>query len=183
MKVNEKKRGRPAKSQSVLGKKQIISVAKQLMESSGSIPSIRKLSAELNVDAMAIYYYFKNKNHLLEEITTSLISDIYCPLSSDNWQLELLTLCKSYLTLLERYDGLLATLLTMDADGPAQVFVSRFKFITQSLSLSVEDENTFLNLLVDYVHGFAFAKSCDTKQILKIDNIDKPFQLICKSIV
>ena len=182
MKVNEKKRGRPTKSQSTLGKKQIVSTAKMLMENTGSVPSIRKLSAELNVDAMAIYYYFKNKSQLLEEITISLISDIYCPATSDDWELELLSLCKSYLLLLERYDGLLETLLAMESDGPAQVFVSRFKFITQSLALNTRDENNFLSLLVDYVHGFALAKSCDTKQRLKIDDIEQPFQLICKSI-
>jgi len=182
MKVNVKRRGRPTKKQDSLGKEQIISVAKQLMKKTESIPSIRTLSTELNVDAMAIYYYFKNKNELLEEITTSLISDIYCPTKTNEWQSELLKLSKSYLLSLEQYSGLLEILLTMECNSPVEIFISRFKFITHPLQLCSDDENTLLNLLVDYIHGFSLAKNCDKKQILKIDDIDKPFKLICKAI-
>jgi len=182
MKVNVKKRGRPAKNKGSLGKEQIISAAKLLMEQTESIPSIRALSTELNVDAMAIYYYFKNKNELLEEITTSLISDIYCPKKSNEWESELLKLSKSYLLSLERYNGLLEILLNMESKSPVEIFISRFKSITHPLKLSSDDENALLSLLVDYIHGFSLAKSCDKKQILKIDDIDKPFKLICKTI-
>jgi len=182
MKVNEKKRGRPAKNQGLLGKKQIITTAKLLIEQTGKVPSIRGLSTELKVDAMAIYYYFKNKNALLEEIATSLISDIYNPKKSDKWQSELLKLSKSYLLSLERYNGLLEILLTMESDSPVEIFINRFKSITCTLKLSPDDENTLLSLLVDYIHGFSLAQTCDKKQLLNVDDIDKPFALICKAI-
>ena len=46
----------------------IIETAKMLMISDGKVPSIRALSAKLNVDAMAIYYYFKNKEEVFEAV-------------------------------------------------------------------------------------------------------------------
>jgi AcrR family transcriptional regulator len=183
MKVNEKRRGRPSKDQSELGKDNIIKAAKRLMEINGSIPSIRGLAQELDVDAMAIYYYFKNKNELLEAITTSLISDIYCPTDSTDWQLELLTLCKSYLYSLDQYDGLLETLLTMQTSSPANIFTDRFLHIIQPLQLTEFNENNLLNLLVDYIHGFSLAKSCDKSKTLAIDDIEQPVKLICKAAI
>lgn len=182
MKVNEKKRGRPLKSNSTLDKNIIINAAKDLMEQHGKIPSIRKLSATLGVDAMAIYYYFNNKQALLEEITTSLIDDIYSPVNTELWQQELLMLCKSYLAILERYDGLLNTLLTMESDSPAKIFIERFNLIIDPLDISITTQRHFLDLLVDYIHGFALAKSCDEQNRLTIDDVDGPIGLICKAI-
>ncbi|MFC5080198.1 helix-turn-helix domain-containing protein [Vibrio thalassae] len=53
--------------------------AKRLMQMDGKIPSIRRLATELNIDAMAIYYYFKNKDELLEAVAVSLVEGIYLP--------------------------------------------------------------------------------------------------------
>lgn len=70
----------------------------------------------------------------------------------------------------------------MQSNSPAEVFIVRFKFITEPLALSTDDENSLLNLLVDYIHGFSLAKSCDNSQTLIIDDIDKPLALICKAV-
>lgn len=183
MKVNEKKRGRPDKYQDSLSKEVIITAAKCLMENNKSIPSVRALARDLNVDTMAIYYYFKNKDQLLEAITTSLIIDLYHPGADKNWQDELRLLCKSYLSTLAKYDGLLTTLLSMQSESPAMVFVGRFKQITKILALDAETETPFLNLLVDYIHGFSLAMSCDSSSTLTIDDIDPQMTLIFKAVV
>ncbi|OCQ22179.1 transcriptional regulator [Pseudoalteromonas luteoviolacea] len=167
-----KKRGRPQKVQNGLNKSLIVTTAKKMMAQNGSIPSIRKLSAQLNVDAMAIYYYFKNKDALLEAITTSLIEDIHTPADSGDWRKELLTLSKSYLATLSKYDGLLQTLLSMKSDSPAEVFIGRFEKIITPLKLEKKQQKAFLDLLVDYLHGFSLAMSCDKSNTLTIDDID-----------
>jgi AcrR family transcriptional regulator len=181
-KVKEKRRGRPSKEQPSLSKTLIINTAKQSMERSKSVPSIRALASELKVDAMAIYYYFKNKETLLEAITTSLISDMYQPVKSDDWQSELLRLSKNYLETLDKYDGLLKTLLTMKSDSPAAIFTARFREIIQVLALDEKKEGVFLDLLIDYLHGFSLAKSCDTSSILSINDIDVPMTLMFKGV-
>lgn len=173
-----KKRGRPQKGLPTLSKDLIIEAAKKLMINDGKIPSIRALSAELDVDAMSIYYYFKSKNVLLEALTTSLISEIYRPQKSSEWQSELRALAKSYITLLSRYDGLLQTLLTMTSTSPANVFISRFKTIVKGLNMSPAVENVSLNLLADYLHGFSISMSCDSSGQLTIDDLDESLDMI-----
>ncbi len=177
-----KKRGRPQKESKALSKDVIIQAAKSLIVSEGKTPSIRSISAELNVDAMAIYYYFKNKNVLLEELTTSLISEIYQPQKDLKWNVELRKLSKSYITLLSKYDGLLETLLTMKSTSPANVFISRFKIIMKKLNMSTSIENASLNLLADYLHGFSISISCDNTGKLTVDDIDESLDIIFTGI-
>ncbi|SFC33120.1 TetR/AcrR family transcriptional regulator [Pseudoalteromonas denitrificans] len=180
--MTTKKRGRPQKDSNTLSKKLIIETAKKLMIDGGKIPSIRSLSSQLNIDAMAIYYYFKNKNVLLEALTTSLISEIYQPQKTLEWEVELRKLSKSYIALLSKYDGLLQTLLTMKSISPANVFISRFKIIIKELNMNVSIEKAALNLLADYLHGFSFSMSCDSTGKLNVDDIDESLDIIFNGI-
>jgi len=178
----ESKRGRPLKNDKGLNKELIIDKAKYMMLNSGKIPSIRAISKELMVDPMALYYYFKNKNLLLEEITKSLISDIYEPSQSSNWQLELSRLSKSYLTILYQYEGLLHILLSMTSIGPAEVFINRFNSIMRPLNIGERQEKLFLDVLVDYLHGVSIALACDKSNSLTIDYVDQPLEFLIRGI-
>ncbi|MDO6541741.1 TetR/AcrR family transcriptional regulator [Photobacterium sanguinicancri] len=181
MSVNEKKRGRPSGKGSQLSQASIIEQAKNLMQVEGKIPSIRKLSAALNVDAMAIYHYFKNKEALLEAITVSLVTDIYEPKTNAQWQVELEHLCHSYLCLLAQYTGLLETLLSMKSTGPAHVFIDRFNLIIEPLALSDSMQENAIGLLGDYLHGFALAMKC-SDGALTIDMCQGALALYCRGI-
>ncbi|AXY03378.1 TetR/AcrR family transcriptional regulator [Vibrio alfacsensis] len=184
MSVNEKKRGRPAAKQSQLNAENILDTAKLLMKKDGKVPSIRSLATQLNVDPMAIYHYFKNKNALLEALTTSLVEEIYQPKVNEDWQGELKNLCVSYIELLRECNGLLQTMLSMKTYGPAQVFTERYQVIVQSLGLSQEVEKDSLDLLVDYLHGFAFSISCcHDASLIKTEMLDGPLNLICSSLL
>ncbi|WCE30831.1 TetR/AcrR family transcriptional regulator [Vibrio sp. SCSIO 43137] len=183
MSVKEKKRGRPKGSGNQLSTEKIMQAAKSLMKLEGKIPSIRKLATELDVDAMAIYYYFDNKTKLLEAITTSLIDDIYQPTSNQEWQTELFKLSKSYLTLLHTYPGLLETLLGMSCEGPAEVFSQRFYTVIKPLNLSEESARSGLHLLVDYLHGFALAMSCNNSDCeITEQMMEGPLKLYCRGL-
>ena len=116
--VKQTKRGRPVQKQ--LSQDIILDQAKLLILEKGKPPSIRALAAVLNVDAMAIYYYFKNKNALLEAVTISLINEIHDP-QSLHWQQEIYELSKSYLAILDKYRGLLQTLLSSKMIGPGSL--------------------------------------------------------------
>ncbi|PML87631.1 transcriptional regulator [Vibrio breoganii] len=183
MSVNQKKRGRPKGSGNQLSSDAILRMAKSLMKAEGKIPSIRKLASNLNVDAMAIYYYFENKNKLLEAITSSLVNDIYEPVISDDWKSELYKLCTSYLSLHEDYPGLLETMLSMDVRGPAEVFYEKFEQVTKPLAL---DEATTMNgvsLLADYLHGYVLAMSCNSdREALDISMVKGPLQVYCMAL-
>ena len=198
MSVKGKKRGRPAANdpaqRSALSAEHILTTAKSLMREQGKMPSIRALAGALDVDAMAIYYYFKNKQALQTAICQSLIEEIYHPVTPphhDDWQLHLHALCVSYLTLLGTYAGLLDTFLSMPDGGPAHVFIGRFEQIIAPLGLSGSASTDALHLLVDYLHGFAHAQSCaisapshDDPSVatLSIAMMEGPFNLYCKML-
>lgn len=183
MSVKEKKRGRPARNTNHLSSETIVAQAKVLILDEEKNPSIRKLATSLGVDARAIYYYFKNKDALLEAITTSLVDEIYSPQVSDHWKQELERLCNSYLLLLDRYSGLLETLLSMKCDGPAKLFIDRFTGVIVPLNLSKETTTHALNLLVDYLHGYALAMKCNKlDKPMRTELLKGSLALYCKAI-
>lgn len=181
MSVKERKRGRPHQSQKQLSPELIILKARNLMKKNGKVPSIRQISRELEVDAMAIYHYFSNKSALLEALTLSLIDDIYVPKVSANWQDELEQLCKSYLELLKIYPGLLETLLSIKTFGLAQLFSQRLETTLAPLQLSPTAFIEAQNLIIDYIHGVALAIQYNS-ELLSVDCIDSSLSLICKAL-
>lgn len=180
--MNEKKRGRPKKENTQLNATIILDSAKKLLLEENKIPSIRKIALELNIDPMSIYYYFPNKNSLLESITVSLMQEIYEPQNINFWKKELEHLSKSYLNLLISHPGLLEIMLKMESDGPANEFISRLQTILSSLKLDRADFDSALCLLVDYLHGVAFAIQCNSNNQLTIDQIDEPLKLFINAI-
>jgi|SRR5471030_973210 len=153
------------------------------MKENGKVPSIRSLATQLNVDPMAIYHYFKNKNSLLEALTTSLVVEIYLPQERSDWQNELKHLCVSYIEILREYSGLLQTMLSMTSHGPAEIFTERYKIIVSPLALSKKTEKDGLDLLADYLHGFAFSISCCHEEgIVKTEMMNGPLALICNAL-
>jgi AcrR family transcriptional regulator len=180
--MNDKKRGRPSKENNQLSSDIILESAKKLLLAEKKIPSIRKVALELNIDPMSIYYYFPNKNNLLESITISLMQEIYEPNNSNNWKKELVLLSKSYLTLLSKYPGLLETMLKMESLGPSNEFTNHLENILLPLKLDKERFESVLCLLVDYLHGVALAIQCDSKNKLSIKHIENPLNLLIESI-
>ncbi|ROR11617.1 TetR/AcrR family transcriptional regulator [Erwinia sp. JUb26] len=183
MDVNEKKRGRPAGKLSPLSADGILETAKHLMKEEGKVPSIRALATQLNVDPMAIYHYFNNKNSLLEALTTSLVAGIYVPQERSDWEDELTRLCVSYIEILREYSGLLQTILSMTSQGPAQIFTERYKIIVSPLALPQKAEKDGLDLLADYLHGFALSFSCcPDSSLVRNEMMNGPLTLICHSL-
>lgn len=150
-----KKRGRPNNKERQLNQELIIYMAKTLMRDQGKVPSIRGLARALDVDAMAIYHYFDNKNSLLEAILTSLMDSIYSPPKQNDWQQSLLKLSESYLNLLKNYAGLLETLISMPEGGPMVIFSERFNKVTAPLNLPADKQQYVLSLLINFLHGQA----------------------------
>ncbi|WP_300675249.1 TetR family transcriptional regulator [Desulfoluna sp.] len=153
------------------------------MRTEGKVPSIRKIAGTLNVDAMAIYHYFSNKNALLEAVTVSLVEEIYKPLGENPWQEELKLLCKSYLKLLKDHAGLLKTMLAMTSEGPAAVFTQRFHVALAPLNAKETQLKNALDFLADYLHGFALAMNCNPKdEHLCVDFVDGPLAFYIRTL-
>lgn len=183
MTEEKKKRGRPAEAEKQLSQSAIINTAKHLMKVQGKVPSIRKLASTMDVDAMAIYHYFTNKNALLTAVAVSLVGEIYEPVEKNDWKSQLRLLCNSYLNLLKDHIGLLETMLTYTSESPALVFAQRLKIVLKPLNLNDKEFNDALDLLADYLHGFALAISCNPDdENLRLDSIDGPLNLYIRAI-
>jgi AcrR family transcriptional regulator len=183
MTVKGKKRGRPKSAANRLSPGAIIDCSKQLLRETGNVPSIRRIAAQLEVDPMAIYHYFDNKSALLEAVTVSLMEDVCEPADDGEWQIELRSLCSSYLQMLEQYAGLLEIMLSMEAEGPAEVFVTRFQRILAPLDLSDEVLNDALNLVVEYLHGFALAMYCNRdRETLNVEATDGALGFLVRAL-
>jgi len=159
-----KKRGRPYNKQRHLNEELIIYMAKALMREQGAIPSIRGLARALDVDAMAIYHYFDNKNSLLNAILTSLMDSLYFPQKHLPWQESLFLLSESYLNLLKNYLGLLETLVAMPSDGPMTVFAEHFNKIITPLNLPAQKQKNAFLLLLNFLHGLALLPNIDEEK-------------------
>ena len=183
MAVKERKRGRPSGAKRQLSAEAIVVVARRLLVADAKVPSIRRVAGELAVDAMAIYHYFPNKAKLLEAVTVDLIEDIYEPTGSGDWRGEVAQLAHSYLQLLKDHGGLLETLLSMSDTGPAQVFTERFRLALKPLALDEQVLGNALDLLVDYLHGFALALHCQSDdQALPLSYLDGPLGFYFKAL-
>ena len=100
-----------------------------------------------------------------------------------DWQDTLYQLSVSYLSMLNDYRGLLETLLTMKSLGPVEVFSERFEAVLSPLNLATEQTENALHLLVDYLHGYALALSCNPDRIqITVGMVRKPLSLYCLGI-
>ncbi|MBI9102384.1 MAG: TetR/AcrR family transcriptional regulator [Spirochaetales bacterium] len=184
MEVKKKKRGRPGNSEGKLEKSGIIQRARSMILSDQKVPSIRKLAFELGVDPMAIYHYFPNKNFLLEAITIDLIDEISMSNPAFPWRKNLMTLCLSYLKLLITYPGLLQIILSIPSKGPVAIFQERFETAIEELNLSESKKGTILDLIADYLHGFALAVDCHKNEGVLIPMMAKePLNFIFDGMV
>ncbi|WP_413482591.1 TetR/AcrR family transcriptional regulator [Morganella psychrotolerans] len=149
--------GRPAHRGSKLTPENILTEAQKMWQAQGKIPSIRALAECLQVDPMAIYYYFRNKQQLLEALATALVDTIYQPDPQAPRQQELCRLAESYLHLLYTYSGLLTVLLSANSDGPSECFRQRYLLIIAPCGLSDARRTAILHLLADALHGHSVA--------------------------
>jgi len=178
-----KKRGRPSSAENKLSAEKILVCAKNLLKKQKKIPSIRALAREMNIDAMAVYYYFSNKTDLLEALTISLIKEIYLPSGSENWRDELTKICRSYVKLLEENRGLLEIFLSMSVEGPAEVFIQRVNLALSGLDIDQQKMISIIDLLVDYLHGFAYSMNCNSSsELITLDMLEPSLNLIFRLI-
>lgn len=183
MEVNRKKRGRPSKNNLKLEKSVIIQTARQLTLKESKVPSIRRLASKLDVDPMAIYYYFSNKQKLLEAVSISLIQELYIPVPCNHWKENLMNLSRSYLSLLLTYPDLIGIILAGPNESAAAIFIDRFNASIAELELNHKTLKNITDLVADYLHGFAYASACNKTEIELSDKMaEGPLNFIFDNI-
>lgn len=88
-----------------LSKEAIVTAAFQLLEETPDLDklSMRKVATKLAVQAPAIYWYFENKQALLQSMAERIEEEFQTPTCSDNWHQTLIAYMENYYDLYRKY--------------------------------------------------------------------------------
>jgi AcrR family transcriptional regulator len=145
-----------------LGRDLIVDTASSLLEAEGKL-TMRILAQQLQVDPMAVYHYFPNKEALVQAVAARRYAQLDAVAagfgSEDSWQTRLTALSTAYLKLACSSPVLVRTLASGAADSgmPAKHFADAFALATAGLDLKGGRIDSAMHALVDFIHGYALA--------------------------
>jgi len=106
--------------QSALTKEQVVRAAVRLADQGGvATMSMRKLAAEVGVEAMSLYHYLANKDELLDAIVDVVFGEIEVPADESDWQQAMRLRAQSAREALTRHRWALGLMDSRTTPGPA----------------------------------------------------------------
>ncbi|MCW7470767.1 TetR/AcrR family transcriptional regulator [Leptospira kanakyensis] len=159
-------------------KQKIIQTALKICEKDGYESfSMRKLATKLELDPMAIYHYFDNK----EELTKAMVGQVFdrfeqkTLIKFKNPNLALKKYLLGYWNLFIEYPGLSLYLIKNSYDGfPSVVSLNQnLQNLFHAVCPSHHDTEKILHIIIDFIHGNALAVSQIPKGKLKNSKISQ----------
>lgn len=142
-----------------LSAEQIIDKALEMIDQDGLEElSMRRLGKALEVDAKAIYYYFPNKDSLIEAVLKRAFAEMDLPeTQNSSWQDQLHVLAREYYRIASKHPHLLQYLLRFDGTVPI-VFdvVERIIVALQDTGLTAQSIVQIIDVFWSFVPSFAF---------------------------
>lgn len=157
-------------------KQKIILTALKICEKEGYESfSMRKLATKLDLDPMAIYHYFENK----EALTKAMVEQIFkrfekeITIAEKNPKSNLKSILVEYWALFIEYPGMSFFLIKNSYDGfPSVISLNQtLQMLIKKIYPAVDDKRV-LNIIIDFIHGNAFAFSTLLKGRTKEATID-----------
>ncbi|MBO6815054.1 MAG: TetR/AcrR family transcriptional regulator [Rhizobiaceae bacterium] len=173
--------GRPAASSKLLTKETILNVALPIVQEGGvKALSFRLLAKQLGVTAMAVTYHCGNKKQLIGDLVEIAFAGIMDNLAkgegAENIRAILVPYCERALQNANLLRAVLDDSSLMSSDLQAITTA-----LTRDLRGLVDDEQTALNVLVDYTHGFVLSATVGDESSLTIKEYVKGLDWILKS--
>ncbi len=146
-------------SRPVLSRKRIAAVALGLIDANGLVGlSMRKLGAELGVEAMSLYHYIENKNDLLDAVVDHLYGEIDLPTSIDpaDWEEAIRRGLRAFLSVLLEHEAAPELFASRSVRSENSVRVLQWaheRFV--GVGLSMEEAHMALHLAVSFAMGHA----------------------------
>ena len=121
--------------------------------------SMRKLGQELGVEAMAIYYYFANKDELLDGIVDLVWAEIEVPVAGDDWRSAMRQRAISVHDVLARHRWAIGLMESRRNPGPANLrhhdaVIGNLRAAGFEMALVAHA----YSLLDGYIYGYALTK-------------------------
>ncbi|MFC4605002.1 mycofactocin system transcriptional regulator MftR2 [Rhodococcus kronopolitis] len=138
-----------------LSEEEIVAAALRVVHEDGLDKlSMRRLSRELGVSAMAPYYYVSDKRELLDLVATAALAGIAAPDRDGDWQTRLRTLIDQIDDRLARYPGLGEVLLE-------QMLRTQRHLVEMVMEILFDAGFSERNVLVAYgaIHTYLFGRS------------------------
>jgi AcrR family transcriptional regulator len=151
---------KPAQRRIPLSRQRVLETAIRLADHGGlGSLSMRKLGQELGVEAMALYYYFANKDEVLDGIVDLVFSEIELPAGGRDWKAAMRQRAISLHDVLARHRWAIGLMESRRNPGPANL--RHHDAVLGSLrasGFSVEMTAHAYSVLDGYIYGFALTK-------------------------
>ena len=148
---------RTARPRAPLSRERVLQTAIKRADQGGIASlSMRKLGQELGVEAMALYYHFKNKDEVLDGMIDLVFSEIDLPSSGADWTAALRQRAISVREVLSRHRWAIGLMESRANPGPATL--RHHDAVLGSLraaGFSLEMAAHVYSLLDSYLYGFA----------------------------
>jgi len=148
---------RTARPRAPLSRERVLQTAIKRADQGGIASlSMRKLGQELGVEAMALYYHFRNKDEVLDGIIDLVFSEIDLPPSGADWTAALRQRAISVREVLSRHRWAIGLMESRANPGPATL--RHHDAVLGSLraaGFSLEMAAHVYSLLDSYLYGFA----------------------------
>lgn len=161
-------------SRPALSRERVASAALKLIDSNGlGGLSMRKLGAELGVEAMSLYHYVKNKDDLLDAVADHLYGVIDLPTSVDplDWEQAIRLGLGAFHDVLIEHEAALELFASRQVRSARSMGVLHWAHERfAAVGLSVEEAHMALHLAVSFVMGHA------ANEIAASDVVDEPVE-------
>ena len=157
-----------------LSRERIASTALELIDANGlSGLSMRKLGAELGVEAMSLYHYVKNKDDLLDAVADHLYGVIDLPMSVDplDWEQAIRLGLGAFHDVLLEHDAALELFASRQVRSARSMGVLHWaheRFV--AVGLSLEEAHKALHMAVSFVMGHAASETGGEMQAVTPDD-------------
>jgi AcrR family transcriptional regulator len=151
---------RRAQRREPLTRERVLQAAIKLADQGGlESLSMRKLGQELGVEAMALYYHFKNKDEVLDNMIDLVFSEIDLPPSGADWKTAMRQRAISAREVLSRHRWAIGLMESRTNPGPANLrHHDAVIGCLRAAGFDMEMAAHAYALLDSYLYGFALTK-------------------------
>lgn len=148
----------------------IVETALHIIDTEGlNALSMRRLGKDLNVDAKAVYYYFANKDALIEGVLKAAFAEMTVQLTG-TWQDQVRHVAHAYFAVANEHPNLLPYLMRFDGTVPV-VFevVEHLARILNTTGLSAQHIAQVIDLFWSFIPSFTMSESYEGFEKLPAD--------------
>jgi AcrR family transcriptional regulator len=160
-----KSAGRPQKDAQALSKQQVLSLALPLIQKDGTEAiSFRLLAELLDVTPMAVKYHVGDKHNMLCELVEMAFKETVGVIEGESPTARLRSVLSRYCARAIQHANLVRCMLDDQSLMSAEIklMTQEVRKCTRHLNYG-DAQDTLLNLLVDYTHGFVFSTAASAE--------------------